>query len=472
MTPQEQRDEILRLTERYKADEARRRVPMLTAAQQLEAGNAPAFPAMPTPLTEADEPGNLEGRPSPQPPSMRGRAAELLQLTEGYRADEARRRVPIRDAAQMGAADPSMLDEFAHLREQYQPVEGGSLPRFSRAPPALAPEPPPFRSTSNMPTTVASTGGPTPVFQPWLTRMIKGGPAPMEPDLLQSQQGAQIEPGMTRRPGILPLTRDAQTGQLQFAMPRFLDATSSALPSTKGAVIAKGLGHTPMELAPGEVSFGAGAVKGTRVGPGTWYHPISENKLLRPLEEMSATRVPTADLAPRKALSPADLQGEVMMPLVGDRTAAGAKLTAVNEQPLAHAVELQGGPDYMRANDALWASQKGAANTFQNTRVNKLAEETGQRPLAVYTAMSPTGGDYAHMTADTLIGMLPSQKISQKNLAKFRSGDEGSGLPNSQVQPRQHRDAPQRAARTRERADARGVCSGDGAGPLPEGGLP
>jgi len=123
------------------------------------------------------------------------------------------------------------------------------------------------------------------------------------------------------------------------------------------------------------------------------------------------------------------------VPLIGDRTAAGSKLTAVNEQPLAHEVTMQGGPDYMRTNKALWASQKGAANTFQDTRVGKLAETTGQAPLAVYTAMSPTGGDYAHMTADTLIGMLPSSEISKKNLAKFRTTMKNRGYPIPEFSP-------------------------------------
>ena len=130
-------------------------------------------------------------------------------------------------------------------------------------------------------------------------------------------------------------------------------------------------------------------------------------------------------------MTPSELEArgeKVATPLIGDRTAAGSKLVAINEQPLAHDVTMQGGFGYMLENDALWASQKGASNTFQN-RINKLAEDYGHPPLAVSTVMSPTGGDYAHMTADALIGALPSQQISKKNIAKFRTAMKDRGYP-------------------------------------------
>jgi hypothetical protein len=66
MTPQQIKDELIRLAELYKAEEAQRRVSMVEAARLSEAGNMPASPAMPTPLNEADTPGNLVGRPTPE----------------------------------------------------------------------------------------------------------------------------------------------------------------------------------------------------------------------------------------------------------------------------------------------------------------------------------------------------------------------------------------------------------------------
>jgi hypothetical protein len=94
-----------------------------------------------------------------------------------------------------------------------------------------------------------------------LAALIEGGPAPMQPDLTQTQMGAQIEPGQTRRPNVLPLTRDAQTGQLQFAMPRFLDIAGNATPSAAGSALAKALGATPVIREAGEVVLGAGPTR-------------------------------------------------------------------------------------------------------------------------------------------------------------------------------------------------------------------
>src|SRR5215207_7930136 len=59
-----------------------------------------------------------------------------------------------------------------------------------------------------------------PGFLARLGASLLGGPAPMQPDLVQTQLGAPVGPGQTRRPSVLPLTRDAQTGELQLALPR------------------------------------------------------------------------------------------------------------------------------------------------------------------------------------------------------------------------------------------------------------
>lgn len=85
-----------------------------------------------------------------------------------------------------------------------------------------------------------------------IATFVAGGPAPMEPDLQSQQMGATIEPGQTRRPNVLPFTRDAQTGQMQLAMPRLLDVLGNMLP---GAVPAAML---PPKVAAGEQVLGAG----------------------------------------------------------------------------------------------------------------------------------------------------------------------------------------------------------------------
>lgn len=82
-----------------------------------------------------------------------------------------------------------------------------------------------------------------------------GGPAPMEPSLLEYQQGKELEPGMTLRPGFLPLTVDAQTGRPMLAMPKLLDALLSGTPSAVGSRLA------PVAAKAGEMVSGTGPVK-------------------------------------------------------------------------------------------------------------------------------------------------------------------------------------------------------------------
>lgn len=87
---------------------------------------------------------------------------------------------------------------------------------------------------------IASTGGPSSVLLPWLEKFLAGGPAPVEPDLLATQMGEQPEGLLTRRPNVLPLTVDAQTGQLTWAMPRLFDVLGQTqLGTVRGTGVAK-----------------------------------------------------------------------------------------------------------------------------------------------------------------------------------------------------------------------------------------
>lgn len=99
------------------------------------------------------------------------------------------------------------------------------------------------------------TPGPKSPLQTWLEGLFAGGPAPMQPDLVSQQLGRGIEPGQTRRPNVLPFTTDAQTGQLQLAMPRFLDILGNALPGAIPSALA------PVKTAAGEKVLGTGPMK-------------------------------------------------------------------------------------------------------------------------------------------------------------------------------------------------------------------
>lgn len=151
------------------------------------------------------------------------------------------------------------------------------------------------------------------------------------------------------------------------------------------------------------------------------YHPIGGGlKLDRPVGEMTATRVPVADLPPRATISPEDLQGSKIMPAVGDRTAAGSLLTEVDNTPLASPVMLEGGPDFMRTHlgdKAAWASDKGVITRL--SRQVQDAAKDGDDVFMMYTPMSHTAGDYSTMMSDALLGQIPNRNLTKKSVREF-----------------------------------------------------
>lgn len=228
---------------------------------------------------------------------------ELMRMAEQYKAEEDRRRVRMVAQPQAGGNAQAIpetpqsgpdLDEYAYVGAPSQPVQGEpGMPQMGLPQGTPAPTSNVFQRLAQnyQPPTVASTGGTSPFLPPATREFFMGNDRSiMEPDLLTSQRGgyseSDVKPNMTvkdgqvvfrdtglpvpvtQRPGGLPLTINADTGKFEFAMPRAYDLIGASMPSTKGAVIAKSLGMTPMELAPGEVSLGAGAVKGTHGGKG------------------------------------------------------------------------------------------------------------------------------------------------------------------------------------------------------------
>ncbi|MGF3026509.1 hypothetical protein ACQVP2_27260 [Methylobacterium aquaticum] len=92
-------------------------------------------------------------------------------------------------------------------------------------------------------------------FSGLIRDFVQGGPAPMEPTLTEYQQGAEFQPGQTRRPGVLPITTDAQTGNLMLAIPKWADVLGSATPSAVGSALA------PVARAAGETVLGSGPIR-------------------------------------------------------------------------------------------------------------------------------------------------------------------------------------------------------------------
>jgi hypothetical protein len=184
-------------------------------------------------------------------------------------------------------------------------------------------------------------------------------------------------------------------------------------------------------VGPGELATG---LKAAALVPGM-RHAISEINLRRPFEEMTAAYRPTAELQPRLTIDPAQLQGGTILPLLGDRTIAGQELTHINDVPLANPVALHGGPNYPRANDAVWAANRGSASRIAN-QAQAIAEQTGRPVYGVYSPMAIPSSDFATMTTEALRAQLPAANLPQATQAQFDAamrapwGQDFPALPN------------------------------------------
>ena len=97
-----------------------------------------------------------------------------------------------------------------------------------------------------------------------------------------------------------------------------------------------------------------------------------------------------------------DLEGKPYITTMSDRTAAGGILEGIGDKNLKYGVPLTGGQDYMRTHPDMWAS--GASVTPQMMKAaTEMQAKTGENPIFLPWRMSPTGGDFAHKTGQTML---------------------------------------------------------------------
>ena len=134
------------------------------------------------------------------------------------------------------------------------------------------------------------------------------------------------------------------------------------------------------------------------------------------LESLKTVIDPTSNLSvPSVNLS--QYEGRPFITSMSDRTAAGGNLTKINDVQLNRPVGLLGGQDYMFNNPGqVWASAQNPVKAIlENAKVIKGV--TGQDPLYIPWRMAPTGGDFAHMTGETMLSYAESA-LSKAEKAK------------------------------------------------------
>ena len=143
--------------------------------------------------------------------------------------------------------------------------------------------------------------------------------------------------------------------------------------------------------------------------PKLW-HGVSSIKLPKPIDEMSSLARPI-NPAPETVISPARLQNSMLMPLLGDRTAAASSLERVNGFQFDNPVPLQGGHGYMANNPNMaWAAGKSIAPGIAGTA--RAAAQTDLPVHGIYTAMGERSADFSHMMSDTLSEMAKHTNIT------------------------------------------------------------
>ena len=150
------------------------------------------------------------------------------------------------------------------------------------------------------------------------------------------------------------------------------------------------------------------------------FDPRFDDRILEQerLKNLRTTVVPVNDYqAPTVSLG--NYEGYPFITSMSDRTGTGL-LTDINDVVLNYPVERQGGQNFMFENPSVWASGKEPA-----ADILELAQEfrrtTGKNPLYIPQRMTPSGGDFANMTGETMLSYAQAAMGQQgkKQLDKF-----------------------------------------------------
>ena len=143
-------------------------------------------------------------------------------------------------------------------------------------------------------------------------------------------------------------------------------------------------------------------------------HGYQTTKLDDVLEDVEIEREVVNPLPPRKIVSPEELEGDVLIPIAGDRSDVGSNVLSVDGVPLERPVYLEGGGRFGELNEYPWASGSGVVTNITN-KVDELAALYPEsRILGVTSLMAPPAVDFSTMPTDIFAAMLPNLKVTKK----------------------------------------------------------
>lgn len=150
------------------------------------------------------------------------------------------------------------------------------------------------------------------------------------------------------------------------------------------------------------------------------FGPYATIKPRRPEAEVAITREPAVEMAPSEVFDVEKLQNSLVVPLYGDKSIAGERITSINDIPVS--VETYGGPRYGALNAAVgspsgWASELPQISALRNQIRGGL--EQGRDVYGVYTAMSPRAADQTTMMSDALLQQIQQSPIRKADVKAF-----------------------------------------------------
>jgi len=147
---------------------------------------------------------------------------------------------------------------------------------------------------------------------------------------------------------------------------------------------------------------------------------IEPRKRERPKVDSMEISLSAKRAAEPEALSVFDLEGRPFVTSMSDMSAAGDAVNAVDDVDLSVPVRRMGGQDFMFDDpNAVWAADLGNAAAHLEV-ARALRKDTGQDPLFLPWAMSPSAIDFAHMPRELMLRYAESNmsKAAQRSLAK------------------------------------------------------
>jgi hypothetical protein len=265
-----------------------------------------------------------------------------------------------------------------------------------------------------------------------LTGMFSGAPPnrpPGEPppELQNSHGGSTVTGWLNSLYSGVTAPRDTYEGKVDLntdeGMGRVMDMA--------GVVMPGGIGGTG---AAEGVALGSGPIRNSRlVGPNgkpleipaktTYDIPASDRS-----KQLQGMYEPTTELLPQKTINIEDLQRQnaVLIPMPGDKTAAGQRIIGVNGQRFETPVDQLGGLNFSRAEAAQGNNPSGWASTAQGakpllSRTQRVAEETGRDPVWAFYPLGDKSSDFTRQGWRTYDQLL-RQNGGEQGVARLSEG--------------------------------------------------